>query len=55
MITAVCSVGSVPFLGLADNVRRALYSLTGRWSAQAFAEGLKLEPATEPARPIGRG
>jgi hypothetical protein len=54
VITGVGSVGSVRFLGLAGNVRRAFYSVSGRWSAQAFAEGLELEAATEAARHIGR-
>jgi membrane-associated phospholipid phosphatase len=55
VLTAIRPAGSVRFLGLAHNVRRALFSLTGRSSAQAFAEGFKLEPATEAAGPIGRG
>jgi membrane-associated phospholipid phosphatase len=54
VIIAVRSLGSVRFQVPAGNVRRALYFLTARWSDQASAERLGLQPASAAARASGR-
>jgi hypothetical protein len=55
VITGVGSVGSVRFPGLAGKVRRAFYSVSGRWSARTITGNLELGSASAAARPSARG